>query len=197
MFSGKVARALANHHHYLAQNTRKKSKHPLDDSTLSPTSILGLPPLDIKIQEMYNVPLPESHPLFREALTKPGALDESDLHRWKAEPPFVEDEDMTDPYSDRYHRFTQNLASVLHGVRLREQRERDVLRRAEFTNNGTAAGMAALCEEVVYLLSSWERVKVLDIYDQYHHSREYVMHQHYLQWQARTVYHLYHLKFLN
>ncbi|KAJ7490763.1 hypothetical protein FB451DRAFT_1166091 [Mycena latifolia] len=112
------------------------------------------------------------------------------LHLWRMRT-------LTDPYSDRYHRFTQNLASVLHGVRLREQRERDVLRRAEFTNNGTAAGMAALCEEVVYLLSSWERVKVLDIYDQYHHSREYVMHQHYLQWQARTVYHLYHLKFLN
>ncbi|KAJ7083069.1 hypothetical protein B0H15DRAFT_802880 [Mycena belliarum] len=145
---------------------------------------------------MGQLPLPEANSLFREALTKPGALDESDLHRWKVEPPFVEDEDTTDPFSERYLRFNQSLAYVLHGVRLREQNEQDTERRLQFSGDGSEAAKFKVCQEIDELLSGWRRVKALSIYHPFHHSREYTMQQHYLQWLARTIYHLYHLKFL-
>ncbi|KAJ7706757.1 hypothetical protein B0H17DRAFT_1125595 [Mycena rosella] len=195
--SGKAARALARRTRYISHTTRKESKHPRDIPLPFPTSILGLPPLGIEIEQMYTIPLPEAHHFFRDALTKPGSLEESDLHRWKAEPPFFEDEDMTDPYSTNYLRFTDSLASVLHGVRLREQNKRDIERRVEFYRDGRPAALVRLRTEVADLLSGWERVKALDIYHEYHNSREHTMHQHYLQWQARTIYHLYHLKFLD
>ncbi|KAJ7637479.1 hypothetical protein B0H17DRAFT_1149459 [Mycena rosella] len=136
------------------------------------------------------------HCFFQEALKKAHSLDESGLSWWKAEPPFVEDEDLTNPYSNNYFRFTEFLASVLHGVRLREQNEQDIARGAEFDRDGHAAVLVRLHGEVTDLLFQWERVKALEIYHDYHNSREYTMHQHYLQWQAHTIYHLYHLKFL-
>ncbi|KAJ6533960.1 hypothetical protein DFH09DRAFT_1092126 [Mycena vulgaris] len=193
----KTTRAAADHARYLSQSTRRELKHP--SSSLFPLalSVLCLPPLDLEINWLYHTSLPESHPLFREALAKPDALDESDLHRWKAEPPFEEDNDASDPDSDAYHRFTQSLVDVLHGVRLREQNELDVQRRADFNVNGMTAGVTALREELETLLLSWERVKALNIYHEHHDSREFAMCRHYLQWQARTIYHLYHLKFLD
>ncbi|KAJ7435268.1 hypothetical protein FB451DRAFT_1194744 [Mycena latifolia] len=194
---GKAVRAVARRNRYLAETTRKESKHPPSHSAPLSGSVLGLPPLNIEIEQLFHLPLPEAHPFFREALTKPGALDESDLFRWKAEPPFVQDTDITDPYSATYHRWTESLVSVLHGVRLREQNERNVQRRAEFNINGRAAALVELRREVEELMSDWERVKALNIYHEYHQSREHSMYRHYVQWLACTIYHLYHLKFLD
>jgi hypothetical protein len=56
--------------------------------------------------------------------------------------------------------------------------------------------MDRLREEVAALLLGWKRVKSLGIYNEVHHPREYAMLQHYIQWQARTIYHLYYLGFL-
>lgn len=196
LFSAKLLRASADHARYLSDNTRKLLKHYQKGSGLSLVSNIGLPPLPIEIEQMCSIPLPEDHPLFREALTKPDALNLSDLPRWKAEPPFVEDDNMSDLHSAGYHRYTVALASVLHGYKLREQNQRDVQRRAEFDRVGKLTGMAALRAEVVELLSAWERVKVLGVYHEYHNPREYTMLQHYHQWQARTIYHLYHAQFL-
>ncbi|KAJ6542922.1 hypothetical protein B0H19DRAFT_1076948 [Mycena capillaripes] len=152
-----------------------------------------------EIQDLYDAPLLVHEPLFQEALRPPDALDKSDLSRWKKEPPFVEDEDSTDPYSDDYLAFTNSLVSVLHGVCLREQTTRDAQWRAEFLEKGWKTSMVELREEVCDLLGRWEMVLRLrreHFYHPYHDSREHAMLEHYLQWLARTIYSLYYLKFL-
>lgn len=149
--------------------------------------------------ELYRQALPLDEPLFKEALRSPDALDESDLARWKEEPPFVEDEDMTDPYSPAYLSFTKSLVVVLHGVRLREQNAQDIqLREAERTK-GREVVMHELQQEVTTMWSRWERVEILlgeGKYHPYHQSRESTMLEHYVQWLARTIFHLTYLKFL-
>jgi hypothetical protein len=51
---------------------------------------------------------------------------------------------------------------------------------------------------VVVLLQSFEQGQEYhkDLYHPFHQSREHLMLQHYIQWQACTIYHLYHLEFL-
>ncbi|KAJ6522074.1 hypothetical protein DFH09DRAFT_1097328 [Mycena vulgaris] len=170
----KTTRAAADHARYLSQSTRRESKHPSNSLFPLALSVLCLPPLDLEINWLYHTSLPESHPLFREALAKPDALDESDLHRWKAEPPFEEDNDASDPDSD--------CLPSIHPISCR---------------CSPRPGVTALREELETLLLGWERVKALNIYHEHHDSREFAMCRHYLQWQARTIYHLYHLKFLD
>ncbi|KAJ7820888.1 hypothetical protein B0H13DRAFT_1921095 [Mycena leptocephala] len=133
-------------------------------------------------------------------LAFPDTLDESDLPRWKKEPPFVEDDDSMDPYSSPYLAFTQNLITVMHGVRLREQNTCDAQRRADFLEKGCDAAMEELREEVLSLLKRWENVTRLwreDFYHPYHNSREHAMLNHYRQWLARTIFTLYYLKFMD
>ncbi|KAJ6469414.1 hypothetical protein C8R45DRAFT_1105272 [Mycena sanguinolenta] len=181
------------------ERRRKGGKHTAESPAKYPLSISGLPTLSADIQEWYNAPLPDHEPLFQEALRSPDALDESDLARWKKEPPFVEDEDSTDPYSNEYFAFTKSLVTVLHGVRLREQKTRDARRRVEFLEKGWKAAVAELREEVRSLLARWEIVTRLSReqhYHPYHASREHAMLEHYLQWLARTIYSLYYLQFL-
>ncbi|KAJ7815403.1 hypothetical protein B0H14DRAFT_3476155 [Mycena olivaceomarginata] len=72
---------------------------------------IQLPPLSERIEALQRVPLPEDHKLFREALLKPQSLDLSDIERWKAEPPFEEDDDTCDPYSAAYCNYPMPLAS--------------------------------------------------------------------------------------
>jgi hypothetical protein len=59
--------------------------------------------------------------------------------------------------------------------------------------------MEKLREEVRGLLHRWETVTRLSreqFYHPYHDSREYAMLFHYRQWLARTIFSLYHLKFM-
>jgi hypothetical protein len=126
-------------------------------------------------------------------------LDESALSIWKAEPPFAEEEDSTDPYSAGYLAWTRSLVSVMHGVRLREQNTRDAQRKADFLENGWETGMEKVREEVLGLLKRWEIVTKLlheQFYHPYHDSREYAMLIHSRQWLARSIFSLYHLKFI-
>jgi hypothetical protein len=105
-----------------------------------------------------------------------------------------------DPYSSPYLAFTQNLITVMHGVRLREQNTCDAQRRADFLEKGCDAAMEELREEVLSLLKRWENVMRLwreDFYHPYHNSREHAMLNHYRQWLARTIFTLYYLKFMD
>ncbi|KAJ7745192.1 hypothetical protein DFH07DRAFT_776804 [Mycena maculata] len=174
-----------------SQRRRKALQELPSPPSSLPPHIPCLPPLSAAIDEHAQLPLPDNEPLFREALFRPGALDLSDIGRWKREPPFEEDDDAMDPNSAAYLSFTRSLAFVLHGMRLREQNERNVQRRMEF-EEGNWDGLR---DEVGALLEGWERALQVK-YDPYHASREYTMLQHWLQWQARTIYHIYHLKFL-
>lgn len=148
---------------------------------------------------LYNAALPEDAYLFQQALGSPGALDESEVARWTEEPPFSDDGDTTDPLSHQYFAFTKSLAEVIHGVRLREQNLRDVQLRDEFSGQARGLAMRRLQEELAEMWLRWERVVGFveeRRYDPFNESREYTMLQHYLQWLARTICHLYYLKFL-
>ncbi|KAJ7239576.1 hypothetical protein B0H12DRAFT_1228040 [Mycena haematopus] len=178
---------------------RKQAKYVPESTPECPTSIPGLPALNTEIEKWYNTPLPENEPLFKEALRSADALDESDLMRWKTEPPFVEDDDTTDPYSAGYLKYTHSLTHVLHGVRLREQNAEDLRWRAKFAEDGWVAALHDLKEEVQLLLERWERMEDLSTrrpYHPFHASREHAMFQVYVQWLARTIFHQYYLKFL-
>ncbi|KAJ7339316.1 hypothetical protein DFH08DRAFT_964336 [Mycena albidolilacea] len=175
------------------QQRRKVAQHP---PTQSLTSIPYLPPLSPVLLAWCDLPLPEGDPLYEAALSAAAWIDVSDIARWKKLPPFEEDDDRTDPYSDGYLRFTHNLSKVVHGDHMRMQNERDVQRRSDFVGAGWKVAMGSLREEVVELLKDWERVRNLTIYDPFHQSREHTMLQVYIQWQARTIHHLYYLKFM-
>jgi hypothetical protein len=149
--------------------------------------------------ELYEQALPHGARLFQEALRSPDALDESELARWKEEPPFVEDSDSMDPYSPAYLAFTKSLAEVLHGVRLREQNVRDIELREGMQTKGRRFVMRGLHPEICGMWIQWERAERMlseQKYNPYHQSREHTMLEHHVQWLARTICHLSHFKFL-
>jgi hypothetical protein len=149
--------------------------------------------------ELYDQALPHGARLFEDALRSPDALDESDLTRWKEDPPFVEDDDTADPYSPAYLAFTKLLVEVLHGVRLREQNTRDVELREVVRTKGREFVMRGLHPEICGMWIQWERAERMlseQKYNPYHQSREHTMLEHHVQWLARTICHLSHFKFL-
>ncbi|KAJ7903307.1 hypothetical protein B0H14DRAFT_2554686 [Mycena olivaceomarginata] len=188
---GKLVRATSRR----LKQLRKVAQTPLSNSL---NHVPGLPPLSLDLIALNELPLPESNPLFQAALTAASWIDVSDLGRWKKRPPFEEDDDTTDPCSASYRRYSENIAVVLHGDRMREQNERDVQRCAQFHGAGRKEALERLREEVVGLLESLDQGREYHkyLYHPFHQSREHLMLQHYIQWQARTIYHLYYLKFL-
>ncbi|KAJ7769732.1 hypothetical protein B0H14DRAFT_2632698 [Mycena olivaceomarginata] len=116
---GKLVRATSRR----LKQRRKVAQTPLKTSL---NHIPGLPPLSSELVALNELPLPESNPLFQAALTAASWIDVSDIGRWKKQPPFEEDDDRTDPYSAPYFRYSENIAVVLHGDRMRAQNERDV-----------------------------------------------------------------------
>ncbi|KAK6996413.1 hypothetical protein R3P38DRAFT_2799726 [Favolaschia claudopus] len=187
----------ANHTASKQQARRRRAAKPF----LSlPNLLPGIPPPTERMLDLRDQPLPLDSPLFAQALRSADALDESDLGRWKAEPPFEEDEDPMDPYSEGYHRFTNSLSAVLHGVRLREQRLRDTNLQEEVDRKGLQAVLSSIQVEVRELLLCWGRVERLlgaQLYHPFHQSRESVMLEHHFQWLARTICHLSFLEFLH
>ncbi|KAJ7828173.1 hypothetical protein B0H13DRAFT_2373348 [Mycena leptocephala] len=185
--------------------TRAASRRPAHRRKVPsarPGTIPDLPALSAptaRMLELYNQPLPHSAQLFKAALRSPDALDESDLGRWKEEPPFVEDDDTTDPYSPAYLAFTKSLAEVMHGARLREQNRQDIELRETVRTKGRGFVMRTLQPEIREMWMRWERAERLlseRKYNPYHQSREHTMLEHYIQWLARTICHLSDLKFL-
>ncbi|KAJ7660338.1 hypothetical protein DFH06DRAFT_1326466 [Mycena polygramma] len=188
--SAKLVRATGRRAQHLSSTGRTDFLCPL-------RCIPHLPRLPREIHHLYHLPLPVTEALYQDALAGASYLDLSDISRWMLPPPFVEDDDQTDPYSQDYHTFTRNLGFVLDGVRMRSQNSADRQRRIDFDPaNGRTTCMEALRVEVQQLLRDFEQLD-LNIYHEYHASREHAMLQNYAQWQARTIYHLYYLKFLD
>ncbi|KAJ7168056.1 hypothetical protein B0H12DRAFT_1083354 [Mycena haematopus] len=140
VMSGKETRAASKH----LQQRRKVAQAPPPNAV---RCIPGLP---------NDIPLPEDDPLYKAALSGAAWLDTSDLGRWKKAPPFEEDDDTSDPYSEAYLRFNKNLAAVLHGDRMRAQNECDAQRRVDFHGAGWKSAMDPLRKEVAQLLKDME-----------------------------------------
>ncbi|KAJ7734309.1 hypothetical protein B0H14DRAFT_3168697 [Mycena olivaceomarginata] len=102
-------------HGKLARATSRRLKQRRKVAQTPPTTSLdhfpGLPPLSPELVALNELPLPESNPLFQAALTT--------LAAGRKQPPFEEDDDKTDPYSTPYFRYSENIAVVLHGDRMR------------------------------------------------------------------------------
>ncbi|KAJ7709082.1 hypothetical protein B0H14DRAFT_2646525 [Mycena olivaceomarginata] len=159
-------------------------------------SIPYLPPLPHEIHRLQQKRLPVSKVLYQDALAgEDMIISNPALQRWMAKPPFAMDLDETDPYSAEYQHWTECMEDIIDGLRMRLQLEDDRRRRLELNTNGWVVFMNALREEVVQLLKDWESLNVR-LYHSYHASRQYRMHQKYLRWLARTIYHLYYLEFL-
>ncbi|CAK5268532.1 unnamed protein product [Mycena citricolor] len=162
-------------------------------------SLSSAPPPSSAMLEEAALPLPQEHHLYQQALASPDALDESDLQRWKSAPPFVADNDDSDRLSMDYLSYTSSLSAVLHGVRLREQRERDLKLRQAFRKRQRTAALSSLTAEVVRLHLDWEAAQLMLQNEHYHpvlHPRELSMLKHHCHWVARTIVHLHGLKFL-
>jgi hypothetical protein len=150
------------------------------------------PPLPTELISQALMPLPESATLFQEALRGSDSLDESDLGIWKDRPPYKVDSDITSAPELYY---TERLVEVLHGVRLREQRAQDVARRCKFSQGGCGGASERLGLNVVDMVEEWNTTRLfLQSYSA--GAREMTMAHFYLQWQARTTYHVAHLLFL-
>ncbi|KAJ7878777.1 hypothetical protein B0H14DRAFT_3435380 [Mycena olivaceomarginata] len=167
-------------------------------------SPLRLPLLSEDIEYLGTTMLPGTGHLYQEALSGAVGPDFADIERWRTQPPFAHyyNESLSDtslPWwpdlSFQYYLYTRSLRSVLNGVRMREQRTRNVERRLEFERIGSEAALGALRVEVLGLLDDFKQVKAID-YHPYIWAWEYAMWENYITWQARTICHLYYLKFL-
>jgi hypothetical protein len=134
--------------------------------------------------------LPDSAPLFLEALQSADNLDESDLGCWDSRPPFVPQRVIADERSEA--RFTERLVEVMHGRRLRQQRERDKMRVMENHGKYVAEVVGALHREISQGVQEWQSLSAF-IQDYNAGPRERRMADHYVEWCARKVWHLHSL----
>ncbi|KAJ7235175.1 hypothetical protein B0H12DRAFT_1238852 [Mycena haematopus] len=180
----------------MARAASRRPEHRRKGPLRPPNTLPQLPTPTARMVELSNQALPIGSRLFEEALRSSDAVDESDLGRWKAAPPFVEDDDTMDPYSAGYLAFTKSLADVLHGVRLREQNEKDSELRQAVLTKGRDLVIRGLQDEVAETWICWGKADELlggCKYHPFHHSREHTMLLHHIQWLARTICHLLNL----
>jgi hypothetical protein len=199
--SGQGVRSTSRRAAYWRKNGRRKP---------SETSLFGSPPprpsfAGISSEELPGLslpndlinqallPLPESSYLFQEALASPENLDESDLWRWEHGPPYVVDSGSTATPSELC--YTERLVEVIHGVQLREQRKADDVRRCRYRQMNHSEALEELVLEVKAMLEEWKTLSLF-VRDYTAGAREMTMAQIYLQWQARTIHHLYYLLFI-
>ncbi|KAK7046826.1 hypothetical protein R3P38DRAFT_3258122 [Favolaschia claudopus] len=185
---GRLVRAASS-----LRNTRRISKH----------SIPRLPPLSYKIERIARQPLPEQDPAFQEAFRSVHHSYEDQLVCWKTPPPFPEenngqplDTESAD-WEDRacqYVADTDALLAAYHGMRAREERQRDRQRRREWAQFGKTASLEQAREEVVGLLQEWDRLHALPRPKDF---RVYEMLSTHVHWLARTIHNLYYVKFLH
>jgi hypothetical protein len=114
-------------------------------------------------------------------------LDESDFGRWDVRPPFEPQPWVTDAASEE--RFTDSVVEVMHGRRLRQQREQDRVRVAESWGKATAEIVKGLRKEIADGLVEWQAVGAF-LPGYVAGSRELQMAEHYVMWQAQKVLHL-------
>ncbi|KAK7053897.1 hypothetical protein R3P38DRAFT_2761638 [Favolaschia claudopus] len=154
-------------HGKIVLSTYRASTHLRKQRKIAPTKplpdTLPLVPLPTPRQlELYHSPLPTHSQFFIDALRSSDTLDESDLARWKTEPPFEEDCDSADPHSAPYLRFTNSLTEVLHGVRLREQKQQEAEMREELIHSGQEGMLHRLRYDVLKKSQIWRQVEKLE-----------------------------------
>ncbi|KAJ6577661.1 hypothetical protein B0H19DRAFT_1252980 [Mycena capillaripes] len=192
---GKQVRTAARQARNPSKATRKKSKMSIPSPPPPPPRAdVTHAPLDPKILQWRVFPLPDEEELFLDALHDARCQDFSPLEVWMPEPPFADDDDAMDPQTLSYFNYTPNIGIALHGLRLRQEQTEDIRCRAAFAAGGEE-WRAAHRKELQELLSRWTRVIALPLYPA--NSRQHAMWFHYSSWLARTIYHLYHLEFLN
>jgi hypothetical protein len=152
----------------------------LTNYTPSPTLAVPLP---ANILYLASLPLPEDGDLFKQALKSADALDESELDQWDRDPPYVVPGPQDTPSEIRW---TGRLEEVMHGRRMRRQREVDKQRQRYY--HGQETDLRNELERVVG--QSWaDYDRIENIMRTYHGgTREMAMGLHLLRWKARDVY---------
>jgi hypothetical protein len=143
--------------------------------------------LPTRLVSQAEQPLPVSATLFLEALASCDNLDESELDQWDSPPPYHPSVDPTDTPSEMH--YTDRLIEVMHGRRLRQQREMDQRRARMLQKVPRERGCEQIKHDLKVALCEWNHL------DEYLHTyragdREVKMAKHLLHWRARLVLHL-------
>ena len=142
-------------------------------------------PLELVIQAFLPLPDP-TNTFFAEALSSADNFDESDFGRWDLEPPYPPAL-ASDVPGEVY---TKRLADIMHGRRLRQQREHDRAWAKEYRGASLQEQRGEILLESKAVLEKWKRLD--SFLPEYRGgAREVRMAAHLQQWYARTVYHLY------
>jgi hypothetical protein len=161
-YRGKLAR---RQHYYRQQNTASSTS---DHFPILPTSVMSLATL----------PLPTTS-LFREALQN--ELDETELSQWDLLQTYL-----SPGLSQNSDIYNANLVDVLHGRRLRIQKDEATVRFKIFRNGGRDGLRGSIVEEAQSVLTQWEAVEsALENLEggTCHHT----MAHHLLQWKSRKL----------
>ena len=173
---GKTTRRLQNAHAYAKRHGRRGAHTPSNDypDTLPTTLVI-----------FATRPLPDSY-LFHESLAGSDFIDESDLSQWDNPPPYHSPPPQDTPDEVR---FTQNLLDVVHGCRLRLERESYARRAAIYKAGGIAQAQKAVQEarKGVIQVCHWDELHTAYVSNLQPCMRHKVMAECYLQWQARTL----------
>jgi hypothetical protein len=177
MYSGKARRSLQNRVAYKRKNGRQGAGPSNASDVLCPSLVA-----------LALMPLPDTH-LFHEALCSTDELDEAGLGVWDLEPPYA-----LLSISKWGVAESEKLVEVMHGRRLRMQREHEKQRDQLYGHVPSVLKME-IYGDMVAALRRWEaaeRVVEGGISESSEGGLQaFRMAQHYLQWQARTVYMLY------
>jgi hypothetical protein len=162
-YRGKLAR---RQHYYRQQNSASSTS---DHFPILPASVMSLATL----------PLPAST-LFHEALQN--ELDETELSQWDLLQTYL-----SPSLSQNSDIYNANLVDVLHGRRLRIQKDEATARFKIFQNHGLDTLRASIVEEAQLVLKEWEAfgsaLRNLEGGTCHH-----TMAHHLLQWKSRKLY---------
>lgn len=137
--------------------------------------------------------LPVDSTFFQRALHTPEVIDTSDLSQWDGGPPYATlDTILTTTPSEMA--WTAKLMEIWHGYQLRLQRDEDRNRRRDFKDSRQVV-MMSMKEEVERLTEDWQNTEEF-LKNHHEGARETAMAEVFHQWQARYIYHIYHLHFL-
>jgi hypothetical protein len=139
-------------------------------------------PLPPRLVSQALFPLPDATAyLFAQALQSPENLDESELGQWDNDLPYLSaSSHVLDSQSER--RFTDKLVEVMHGRRLRQERERNT----QLAALPSSERVEAIRKELLSARVHWESLdKYLPNY--LAGDRERRMAEHLLHWCARTA----------
>jgi hypothetical protein len=183
-YRGRVIRSLQNRAAYKHRHGRQGT----DTTKILLTRPSAQEVLDPALVTLALMPLPDTY-LFHEALCGEDALDESELGVWDAKPPYPLSSTPEDSTAER--EFTRRLVEVMHGRRLRMQEENEKKRDKLYGHVPSELKMG-IYEDFVAGLRGCERTELfIKCFSSARASQAFQITEHFLQWQARTVYMLY------